>query len=87
MTMTKKQKIDGIFKILVEFENFQTNKSNTTLESYLSYLDRLCVFYLGENNEEAYKNIKGMYILGGNVSHGTVKRIVFHIIGLLDKEV
>lgn len=85
--MSNRQKIDEIFKVLVEFENIGNQQYQTTEESYLAYLDRLCTYYLGTDKEEIYNQLKGLHKLGIKANHDTVKRIVFHIINLLDKEV
>lgn len=84
--MDKKQKIDEIYEILIQFEALKNSDSLVTEESYKNYLDRLFVWYLGKGNEEIYNGIKGLYLLGGEASHKTVKRMVFHMINILDKE-
>lgn len=85
--MDKKQRIDKIFNILVQFEKIQDIGSGVTEETYQNYLDRLSVWYLGYGNEEVYCGLQGLYELGANAEHETVKRMVFHMIDILDKEV
>ena len=85
--MTKQQRIDSIFNILVQFEKIDVPLSGVTEESYQNYLDRLNVWYLGYGNDEIACSIEGLYKLGAKAKHETVKRIVFHIIDILDKEV
>ena len=85
--MNKKQKIDKIFNILVQFEKIKDPVSNVTEETYKNYLNRLSVWYLGYGNEEIFCGIQGLYDLGASAEHETVKRMVFHLIDILDKEV
>ena len=85
--MDKRERIDRIYEILVQFEKLQNNESNVTEESYRGYIDRLVIWYIGYGNEEIEYALKGLYKLGAQASHKTVRRIVFHIINILDKEV
>lgn len=85
--MTKEKKINCIFLILVQFEQLQKNEDGITEDSYKNYLDRLNVWYLGQGNEEIGYIIEGLKKLGKQTTHDTVKRSVFHIISILDKEV
>lgn len=84
--MTKRDRIADVYKLLVEFEELQNNSGNTTLETYLNHLDRVCTIYLGRGNMQIYEGLRGLSVLGDKASHGTVKRMVFHIINLLYKE-
>lgn len=85
--MTKEKKINCIFLILVQFEQLQKNEDGVTEDSYKNYLDRLNVWYLGQGNEEIGYIIEGLKKLGKQATHDVVKRSVFHIISILDKEV
>ena len=85
--MTKKEKIDGIFNILVQFEKIGEAESHVTAETYDNYLDRLTVWYMGYGNDEIVCGIKGLHELGAEANHDTVRRMVFHLIDILDKEV
>lgn len=85
--MDKKQRIDKIFNILVQFEKIGKIGSDVTEETYRNYLDRLTVWYLGYGNEEIYCGLQGLYALGADVEHETVRRMVFHMIDILDREV
>lgn len=85
--MTKQQRINSIFNILVQFEKINVPFSGITEESYQNYLDRLNVWYIGYGNDDISYAIEGLYKLGAKAEHETVKRIVFHIIDILDKEV
>lgn len=80
------KRIDEVFNILIQFEKIQDNTSNVTEDSYKNYLDKLYVQYLGFENKEIANYLKGLYILGENAKHDTVKRSVFHVISLLNKE-
>lgn len=85
--MTKKERIDGIFNILVQFEKIGEDESQVTAETYNNYLDRLTVWYMGYGNDEIVCGIKGLHELGAEANHDTVRRMVFHLIDILDKEV
>jgi len=86
LEMTKEQRIDAIYNILVQYEKMKTPESEVTLTAYLGYLDRLYIWYLGYGNEEICDFIKGLYKLGDTAEHDSVKRIVFHIITILERE-
>ena len=85
--MTKKERIDRIYEILMQFEKLQCKESNVTELSYKNYIDRLVTWYIGYGNEEIEYALKGLYKLGAQAEHDTVRRMVFHIIGILDEEV
>lgn len=84
--MNKKERIDRIYEILIQFEKIPEKDSTTTEQSYCNYIDRLYVWFLGYGNEEICCMLKGLYKLGNRTKHDTVKRTVFHIINILDKE-
>ena len=84
--MDKKEMIDKIFNILVQFEKIQDYNSDVTETSYKNYLDRLKVIYLGYGKKEIVYGLQGLYELGLEAKHDTVKRIVFHLIDIIDKE-
>ena len=85
--MFKKERIDRIYEILIQFEKLQSQETNVTEASYRNYIDRLVTWYIGYGNEEIEYALKGLYKLGIHAEHDTVRRIVFHIIDILDKEV
>ena len=87
MKTTKRQRIDSIFYILVQFEQMIDCLNGVTENTYRNYLDRINVWYLGRGNEEIGYAIEGLKKMGKNANHDTVRRIVFHIIDILDKEV
>lgn len=84
--MNKRKRINGIFNILVQFEKINDVESDVTEETYLNYLDRLMIWYMGYGNEDIVYAIKGLKELGTKANHDSVKRIVFHVIEILDKE-
>lgn len=84
--MSKEQRINAIFNILVQFEKIFESNSSVTEETYRNYLDRLYIWYLGYGNEEIATCIEGLYNLGAKAKHDSVRRSVFHIIDLLNKE-
>lgn len=86
MEVTKKQRIDSIFYILVQFEQMFESETDVTEESYRNYLDRVNVWYLGRGDEEVCYAIEGLKKFGKYAEHDTVRRIVFHIISLINKE-
>lgn len=85
--MFKKERIDRIYEILIQFEKLQNRETNITEVSYKNYIDRLVTWYIGYGNEEIEYALKGLYKLGAQAEHDTVRRMVFHIIDILDKEV
>lgn len=88
--MTKKERIKSIYKILLLYENFSGLEQNqdkvVTRDSYLGYLDRMYIWFLGYGNEEIYMLLKGLFVIGEQAKHKTVKSTVFHIINLLERE-
>lgn len=83
--MTKSQMIDSIFNILVQYEKVYDNNSKVQLIDYLNYIDKLYTFFNGYNSEIAIM-LKGIYNLKEQNEHDSVKRAVFHMISLLQKE-
>ena len=87
MQVTKRQRIDSIFYILVQFEQMMDDSTDVTEETYRNYLDRVNVWYLGRGDEEIGYAIEGLKKMGKEVHHDTVRRVVFHMIDILNKEV
>lgn len=83
--MGKEKEISSIYKILILYEEVEKNKSLDKLNSYLNYLDRLYVYWLGNGDKEIYEIIKGLWILGLKAGHKRVKSMVFHIIDIIKK--
>lgn len=78
--------INAIYKILVLYEDLFKENSFVSLESYLSYVDRLYVEWLGKGNKEIYEILRGLWLLGKEAGHKRVKSLVFHIISIIKKE-
>ena len=81
--MDKEKRIDEIFNILVQFEKVGLDIKE---DDYLSYLDRLYTWYSGYNENIAC-GIKGLFNLAMEIDHDSVRRMVFHLISLVEKEV
>lgn len=81
--MDKEKRIDEIFNILVQFEKVGLDIKE---EDYLSYLDRLYTWYSGYSENIAC-GIKGLFNLAMEIDHDSVRRMVFHLISLVEKEV
>ena len=80
--MDKEQKINEIFNILVQYEKVGVEIQE---EDYLSYLDRLYTWYSGYNDNIAF-GIKGLFNLSTTAEHDSVRRMVFHLISLIERE-
>ena len=83
--MKQKDLISQIFKILLLYEDVLNVDSNVTEKEYLSYLNRIYIFWLGANRQDIYNIIKGLQMLGINAEHQVVKSMVFHIIDVIQK--
>lgn len=83
--MSKENIISPIYKILLLYEGIEDINSSVTKEDYLAYLDRLYVRYVGKDEQEIAQTLRGLYLLGVEASHQTVKRAVFHMIDLAEK--
>lgn len=83
--MGKEKEISSIYKILVLYEEVEKNKSLDNINSYLNYLDRLYVYWLGNGEKEIYEIIKGLWRLGTNAGHKRTKSMVFHMIDIIKK--
>jgi hypothetical protein len=79
------KEISSIYKILVLYEEIEKNESLDNIDSYLNYLDRLYVYWLGIGDKEIYEIIKGLWALGKNAGHKRVKSMVFHLIDIIKK--
>lgn len=82
--MDKSKEIDALYKILTLYED--TEKGIITAESYLNYLDRLYVKWIGIGNYDVINTIKGLWHLGIDAGHRRVKSMVFNMITLVKKE-
>lgn len=85
--MNKSKEIDGLYKILALYEDINNEESPVTIESYLGYIDRLYVKWVGIDNDDIYNTLKGLKILGQDADHRQVKSMVFHMIGIVERGV
>ena len=84
--MSQNKRVDGIYKILPLFEATEQGKDDFALQCYLSYLSRIYIQYLGRGNEEICDLIQGLIKLRGEAEQKVVKRVVLHMIKVIEKE-
>ncbi len=84
--MSQNKRVDGIYKILPLFEATDGGKDDFALQCYLSYLSRVYIQYLGRGNEEVCDLIQGLIHLEGAAKQKDVRRVVLHMIKLVEKE-
>lgn len=84
--MSQNKRVDGIYKILPLFEATEQGKDDFALQCYLSYLSRIYIQYLGRGNEEICDLIQGLIKLKGEAEQKDVKRVVLHMIKVIEKE-
>ena len=84
--MSQNKRVDGIYKILPLFEATKQGKDDFALQCYLSYLSRIYIQYLGRGNEEICDLIQGLIKLRGEAEQKDVKRVVLHMIKVIEKE-
>lgn len=77
--------IDSLYKILILYENVEKDNCPINVESYLNYIDRLYVKWLGFGCDEIYLTLKGLWELGETAGHKRVKSNVFHMISTLER--
>lgn len=82
----KEKMISAIYKILLLFEDISNPESSITEEDYLKYINRQYIRFRGHGNEEIYSSLRGLYLLGCEADHKTVKSLVFHLIEVIEKE-
>ena len=80
------QRINELFNILIQYEKMFEEDSGVDEISYVNYLNRLWVWYVGEGNLEIANSLKGLEMLGADNTHESVRRMVFHMINLVQKE-
>lgn len=83
--MSQNKRVDGIYKILPLFEATEQGKDEFALQCYLSYLSRVYIQYLGRGNEEICDLIQGLIKLKGEAEQKDVKRVVLHMIKVIEK--
>ena len=79
----KEKDISSIYKILILYENINDSEGN--INSYLNYIDRLYVYWVGVGAKEIYEILKGLWTLGVEAGHRRVKSMVFHMIDIIEK--
>lgn len=84
--MSQNKRVDGIYKILPLFEAAEQGKDEFALQCYLSYLSRVYIQYLGRGSEEICDLIQGLIKLKGEAEQKDVKRVVLHMIKVIEKE-
>ena len=84
--MSQNKRVDGIYKILPLFEATEQGKDDFALQCYLSSLSRIYIQYLGRGNEEICDLIQGLIKLKGEAKQKDVKRVVLHMIKVIEKE-
>lgn len=84
--MSQNRRVDGIYKILPLFEATICEKDDFALQCYRSYLSRVYIQYVGRGNEEICDLIKGLIHLGDEAKQEDVRRVVLHMIKLIEKE-
>lgn len=82
---TKEHKIGELFNILIQFEKIGSDE-NVTETTYRAYLDRLKTWFVGFGSQEISGTLDGLEQLGASAKQATVKRAVFHMISVLNKE-
>lgn len=80
-----KDLIQSIYLVLLLYEDVLDSNNNVELKDYLAYLKRQSVRFLGIN-QEVSETLQGLYILGNDIDHKTVKSIVFHLMNILKTE-
>jgi hypothetical protein len=68
------------------FEATIREKDDFALQCYRSYLSRVYIQYVGRGNEEICDLIKGLIHLGDEAKQEDVRRVVLHMIKLVEKE-
>ena len=77
--------ISSIYKILILYENIENKENLVDIDSYLNYIDRLYVYWVGVGEKEIYEILKGLWVLGKDAGHRRVKSMVFHMIDIIEK--
>lgn len=86
MNIENKEKlVNSVYNLLYSYEQIGKEGSEITLDSYLLYVKKLYVRFIGYGNPDIYLALKGLYDLRERADHETVKQIVFDIINILQK--
>lgn len=81
--MEKEKEINSLYKVLALYEEIDKEGSDITLESYLNYIDRMYVRWLGIGITEISDSLMGLWKLGKDAGHQRVKSTIFHLIGVV----
>ena len=52
--------ISSIYKILILYENIENKENLVDIDSYLNYIDRLYVYWVGDGEKEDDTILKGL---------------------------
>lgn len=83
--MNIEKEINNLYKILALYEELGKENSVINLDSYLNYIDKLYVRWIGINNSNIYNSLKGLWILGESAGHKRVKSTVFDMISQVER--
>lgn len=83
--MNKDKAIAAVYKILPMYEEVLETQSEMVYRAYLAYLSRLSVMVAGIDDGMT-SMVRGLEALGSNADHDQVRRTVFHMIHVLDKD-
>lgn len=84
--MTKAKIINSLYVVLCLYEDVFNESKSVTLKDYLIYLKRKYIYFSGRGNEEIACLIKGLEDIKLDITHDEIKSIVFHMIGIIEKE-
>lgn len=83
--MSENRMIDAVYKILPLYEEVVETKSEMVYRAYLAYLSRLSVQLAGIDDGMT-SMVRGLEVMGQDASHDQVRRSVFHMIHVLEKD-
>lgn len=83
--MTIEELVHSFYQVLLLYERSVDPHYEVVEDDYLGYLDRLSVLMCGAGNMKAYLALRGLYNMGNNAEHRTVKSISFWLIELAKK--
>jgi len=83
--MNKDKTIASIYKILPMYEEVVETQSEVVCRAYLAYLSRLSVM-VASIDDGMTSMVRGLEALGQDADHDQVRRTVFHMIHVLDKD-
>lgn len=83
--MNKEKVIAAIYKVLPLYEETVETSSEMVERAYIAYLSRLSVMVAGIDDGMT-SMVRGLMALGGEADHDQVRRTVFHMIHVVDKD-